>query len=124
MVTGLTDTTEAMWHGETMPIPPVTTQKYNGRADILKEAERCIMTDRQSDYGSPEDNFQRIANLWNAYLAPAGGDMERPLAAVDVAMMMALLKVARQRGNPGHKDSYVDLAGYSACAGEIGLRNG
>ena len=33
-------------------------------------------------------------------------------------MMMALLKVARIKG--GDKaDSFVDLAGYAACAGEI-----
>ena len=36
----------------------------------------------------------------------------------DVAMMMALLKVARI--NAGDKaDSFIDLAGYAACAGEI-----
>ena len=36
----------------------------------------------------------------------------------DVAMMMALLKAARIKS--GEKaDSFVDLAGYAACAGEI-----
>lgn len=36
----------------------------------------------------------------------------------DVAMLMALLKVARIKA--GDKaDSFVDLAGYAACAGEI-----
>lgn len=36
----------------------------------------------------------------------------------DVAMMMALLKVARIKA--GDKaDSFIDLAGYAACAGEI-----
>ena len=39
-------------------------------------------------------------------------------SAKDVAMMLALLKVARiKTGVKG--DSYVDLAGYAACAGEI-----
>lgn len=39
-------------------------------------------------------------------------------APKDVAMMLALLKVARiKTGVKG--DSFVDLAGYAACAGEI-----
>ena len=40
----------------------------------------------------------------------------------DVATMMGLLKVARiaTGSNP---DSFVDLAGYAACAGEIAERS-
>lgn len=34
-------------------------------------------------------------------------------------MMMALLKVARIRSGTGTEDSFVDLAGYAACGGEI-----
>jgi len=36
----------------------------------------------------------------------------------DVALMMALLKIARLKGNPIHGDSWVDLAGYAACGAE------
>ena len=36
----------------------------------------------------------------------------------DVAMMLALLKVARIH-NGDKMDSFIDLAGYAACAGEI-----
>lgn len=40
------------------------------------------------------------------------------ITAKDVAAMMGLLKVARiATGNKA--DSFVDLAGYAACAGEI-----
>lgn len=84
------------------------------RADILHEAERCVCGQREQDYGSPEDNFQRIANLWNAYLG-AGSD----LSSMDVAMMMGLLKMARIKTGTGTLDSFVDLAGYAACGGEI-----
>ena len=35
--------------------------------------------------------------------------------------MMVLLKVARTKSNPKHKDHYVDMIGYSAIAGEIVL---
>jgi len=37
----------------------------------------------------------------------------------DVAIMMALFKIARIAGNAQHEDNYVDLAGYAALAGEI-----
>ena len=37
-------------------------------------------------------------------------------------MMMALLKVARIKTGVGTVDSFADLAGYAACAGEIAGR--
>jgi len=39
-------------------------------------------------------------------------------------LMMALMKIARLRHNHGHADSWIDLAGYAACGGEIGTREG
>ena len=81
------------------------------REDILNQAKICVCGHRQSDYGTPEDNFNRIGKLWSAYM-----DIE--FTAKDVAIMMALLKVARiKAGNS--IDSAIDLAGYAACAGEI-----
>lgn len=82
------------------------------RAEILDKAKEQITGQREQDYGKPEDNFQMIANLWRMYL---GHDV----SAIDVAMMMALLKIARIRCGGGSGDSYTDLAGYAACAGEI-----
>lgn len=41
----------------------------------------------------------------------------------DVAMMMALLKIARIRTGTATNDSYVDLAGYAACGAEINSKN-
>lgn len=81
------------------------------RAEILDAAKKCVCGEREADYGTPESNFARIAKLWNAYT-------DHLYTAKDVAVMMALLKVARIRG--GHKDdNFVDLAGYAACAGEL-----
>nr|WP_286198834.1 DUF6378 domain-containing protein [Mesorhizobium sp. BR1-1-16] len=85
---------------------------------------------RGLNYGRPEDNFQRIANLWNAHLINRyadgyGGDtvvMLPKLDPQDVAMMMALMKVARLENQPGHMDSWIDIAGYAACGGEIAGR--
>lgn len=82
------------------------------RASILDEAKAIVGGGRQEDYGGPEDSFQRIADLWSAY----DGTHFTP---VDVAIMMALLKIARLESNPKHHDSWVDLAGYAACGGEI-----
>ena len=82
------------------------------RTDILQTAWECVCGEREQDYGTPENNFARIARLWRAY----SGHEYTP---VDVAMMMALLKIARIKTGTGTADSFVDLAGYAACAGEI-----
>ena len=83
------------------------------RAEILQKAEAIVTGERQTNYGTPEDNFKRIAGLWNAYM---GHDI---FDASDVAMMMALLKIARIKTGTSTEDSFVDLAGYAACGGEI-----
>ncbi len=83
------------------------------RPDFLDRAKECVCGQREQDYGSPEDNFRTIANLWNAYLG------DRIVSEVDVSMMMSLLKIARIRSGNYTADSFVDLAGYAACGGEI-----
>lgn len=83
------------------------------REEILEEAKRCVCGKRVQDYGTPEDNFRLIAELWSDYLRGLR------LTSKDVAMMMILLKVARVRDGGGTGDSLVDIAGYAACAGEI-----
>ena len=82
------------------------------RADILDKAKECVCGQREQDYGSPEDNFKQIAKLWTAYKNVS-------FTPGDVAMMMALLKIARIQSGTGTSDSFVDLAGYAACGGEI-----
>ena len=87
------------------------------RPEILDKAKECVCGQREQDYGSPENNFETIAKLWNDYIGfVAEDDM---LTAKDVAMMMALLKIARIRTGTATADSFVDLAGYAACGGEI-----
>ena len=82
------------------------------RESILNRAIECVCGKREQDYGSPEDNFNRIATYWSAHLG-----ME--ITAEDVAVMMALLKIARIGTGTASDDSWVDLAGYAACGGEI-----
>lgn len=83
------------------------------RKEILETAAKCVVGDREEDYGSPESNFDRIAAFWNIYLG--GGDIN----AKDVAAMLALLKIARVASGHAKSDNWVDLAGYAACGGEI-----
>ena len=85
------------------------------RKSILEAASACVLGQRETRYGKPEDNFQNIANLWNAYLD------EKRFTSDDVAVMMILLKIARLKGSNdiGNLDSWVDICGYAACGGEI-----
>jgi hypothetical protein len=87
------------------------------RSEILKAAERCVCTDRNQQYGEPEDNFRTISMLWSVYLCARG--MEQPLGAADVGAMMALFKLGRIATGGNKADNFIDLAGYAACAGEI-----
>lgn len=90
------------------------------RADILHAAEKCVCGQREQDYGTPEDNFDTIAGLWETYLSRACVDEAGGvhIDANDVAMMMALLKIARIAAGGGKADSWIDLAGYAACGAE------
>lgn len=92
------------------------------RADILKAAERCVCTDRNQQYGEPEDNFRTISMLWSVYLCARG--MDQPLGAADVGAMMALFKLGRIATGGDKADNFIDLAGYAACAGEISTESG
>ena len=90
------------------------------RADILHAAEKCVCGQRETEYGTPEDNFETIAELWETYLRRACVDEAGGvyIDANDVAMMMALLKIARIAAGGGKADSWIDLAGYAACGAE------
>ena len=82
------------------------------RGVCLDKAKEIVHGDREKSYGRPEDNFSRIAMLWTDYLG-------YPVSAVDVAMMMVLLKTARIKSGTATEDSFVDIAGYAACGVEI-----
>jgi hypothetical protein len=93
------------------------------RAEILAEAKKCVCGQREQDYGTPEDNFATIGLLWGVYLRAAHPELKKVfpingITAKDVAVMMSQLKVARI-ATGSSPDSFVDLAGYAACAGEI-----
>lgn len=87
------------------------------RGAALLDAHALINGERQQAYGATEDCFSDIAllwNWWNGRKTPTGA-----LYASDVAMMMALLKITRERCGAGKRDNIVDAAAYLALYEEI-----
>lgn len=91
------------------------------RKSILDKAIKCVCEDRESQYKGPENSFKVIAALWEPYLkekcVPTHTDLS--IKPEDVAVMMALLKIARISTGTFKEDSYVDACGYLACGGEL-----
>ncbi|MCQ2316353.1 MAG: DUF6378 domain-containing protein [Bacteroidales bacterium] len=89
------------------------------RAEILDAARKCVCGERDRQYGGPEQSFRVIADLWSTYLS-AVISLPVCIEGDDVAAMMALLKIARiATAAVPHPDSWIDLAGYAACGGEL-----
>jgi len=97
------------------------------RAKLLNEVMEIVHKDRNANYGNPENNFQQIADLWNAYWTARNKNMYRGqgeppqllFTSHDVAIMNMMIKIARLAKNPQHHDSVVDIAGYAACLADV-----
>lgn len=76
--------------------------------NVLEEADKIINGERREQYGDPGACFGGIAQMWSAYKGVE-------FTAVDVAQMMILLKVHRNR-DIWKRDSLVDVIGYAALA--------
>jgi len=85
------------------------------REQILMTAKNIVCSDRNKQYGEPEDNFRSIAELWSVYTGLT-------LTAKDVALMMTLFKIGRLMANPEKDDSWIDAAGYIACGAECAIK--
>lgn len=80
------------------------------RDEVLNTALQRV-TAKPQEYGTPENVFGLIADLWSDYLNVG-------IEPADVANMMILLKIARNKH--GKKDdTWVDIAGYAACGAEV-----
>lgn len=79
---------------------------------IVNTALEIVRGARQSIYGTPENNFTRIALFWQAYFENTGRSGIKIVAA-DVSPMMRLMKEARLCASPNHLDSMIDLVGYT-----------
>lgn len=78
---------------------------------ILLEAHALVNAERQDAYGPPSASFDRIAALWTAYLG-------HTVTAKDVAVCMALLKLARE-AHSHKRDNLLDAAGYIGLAADM-----
>lgn len=85
------------------------------RETTLNKALQCVTSDRQNTYGTPEENFSKIAMLWSVYLGVH-------ISPVDVCNLMILLKMARTLSSPEHSDNWIDIAGYAACGEELAIK--
>ncbi len=99
---------------------PDKTEEVTVRARVLDEAKRITATDRNSAYGEPEDNFQRIADYWNVWLQDKLKEGEE-ITQGDTAAMQIFVKMAREMNAP-KEDNKIDLAGYAACWAEVDAR--
>ena len=86
------------------------------RIEILEQAIELIADDgeRSQNYGTPEENFNRIADGWSVIF-------DQHVTAEQVALAMAWLKIARLVGKDSRPtlDTYTDAAAYCALAAEL-----
>ena len=84
----------------------------NGPAKVLREAAELVGKARAKTYGPYWESLGRIASFWSIY-------KDVRFSAADVAVMLALMKLSRTRGDADHRDNYVDAAAYAALAGAL-----
>lgn len=84
------------------------------KKQVAEEALDLICGPRMEYYGPPSENLEDIASTWTPYVKRAL-ELRGKLNGTDVCMLMVLLKAVRLvRGY--HRDSVVDVAGYSELA--------
>ena len=96
----------------------MTDPYYDAVSALLADADNTVTADRGETHGHLTDNFEQIASFWSAYLG-------QEIDPVDVAMMMVLTKISRQRVGSRDMDHYEDILGYGSIAGafvEVGER--
>jgi Domain of unknown function (DUF6378) len=83
------------------------------RTELLDAARQAVTKDRAATYGPVENSFGTIAAIWSIRVGVT-------ITPAQVAILMGDLKTVRAWNNPGHADSWVDIAGYAACGVELG----
>jgi hypothetical protein len=91
-------------------------ERMTDRKRLLDTAAEYVLKQRNKSYGEPDEDFQRIAGIWNALGFRGPGGIE--LTGHHVSMAMIALKMSRLTWNGSHEDSWIDIAGYAACGME------
>lgn len=94
---------------DSAPQPPSDGQSW------LYQAEALVNGPRSREYGDVALSFQNVAALWSVVLGV-------PVTSRQVALCMIQLKTARLVTSPDHADSWIDIAGYVACAQHLNLK--
>lgn len=84
------------------------------RGLVAREALDIVNGARLDAYGNPEDSFTLIGDFWQSWEFALEDTYFSP--RWNVAMRMALLKIARIAMSPQDRDSYRDAIGYLALA--------
>lgn len=100
--------------GSAPPHGPLTEPDMQHPESFVDEALRVVRGNREGVYGKPTQNFDTIAALWSAWLSTRLKSAVS-LEAADVGHLMILMKEARLANAPRHRDSMVDIVGYSDC---------
>ena len=94
----------------------VTPEENSWRAkDLLTNAADTI-SQRGATHGHYDLTMLRTSKLWSEYL-------ERQIDPMDVAICMALVKLARIMETKTVRDSWVDFCAYAAISGELAVKD-
>ena len=83
----------------------------DGPLGLLRQAAE-IVAQRRQQYGPPAEHFEQVARRWSSPSGPRCGASTVLLCQLD-------LKLVRLAHDPGHRDSLVDLIGYSLLLHEL-----
>ena len=86
--------------------------------DTLARARELVGGDRAETYGPMRLLHDKQAAALQFYLETRR-DPAAPITAADVAHIQVLWKMCRTQCGAGTPDSFVDMAGFSAIAGEL-----
>lgn len=89
-----------------------SSSETSHKETIVEEAARLVNGPRRQEYGHPKINFARVAKSWEPIL-------ETDVSPTQVAQCMIALKNMRACQSPSHRDTWVDIAGYSQTAAII-----
>ena len=95
------------------PVPPTVETAFENTPSIyiriganLDRVENMLNWEKAEEYGNPRIMFQNISKRW----------FGRDDAEVDVAIMMAELKIERIKYDHSKEDSYLDAIAYLTMA--------
>lgn len=86
--------------------PPENTIIYARIADNLIHVNNMLTGEKAEEYGNPRTMFQNISKRW----------FDSDNAEVEVAIMMAELKIERIKHDRSKEDSYLDAIAYLVMA--------